>query len=417
MTRQGRVLSRGTLRRVQRGNGPPQWIFSWTDASGQRHREALSTDHRVAQMRANEIIRKRDMQTMGLDAIEGQSMSLAELVESYLADLTTRTSAKHIRNVTGSLNRTVKALRALRVRDVRPLDVIRYRATLISDGLSNRTANLHVDRLHAAFEWAVKLRVIAENPLARIDRLSESEAHQVCRRRAMTDDEIERFLACADADDRACEEIFVPHARSRGALRSLAIAVPRVPQLPLWMLLVGYGPRYGEVRTLRWADVDLDEGVITLRPENTKSRKARCVPIRREYATVLGQLRKLQARALKREPGGADFVFLSPEARPLRVDTVNTMRVFDRVLVAAKIDRVNALGRKLDVHALRGTCASTLQRRGVAVTIAQRLLGHSSPVLTARHYTHIEVEDIRAAIEMDAPTARSRTTAKREASA
>jgi integrase len=140
------------------------------------------------------------------------------------------------------------------------------------------------------------------------------------------------------------------------------------------------------------------------------------VPIRRQYAAVLGELRKLQARAVQREPGPGDFVFLSPEARPLRVDTVNAMRCSIGCSSRPRSIAVDALGRKLDVHSLRGTCASTLGRRGVGITIAQRLLGHSSPLLTAKHYTHIELEDIRAALEAEAPE-RGVRAGSREASA
>ena len=43
-----------------------------------------------------------------------------------------------------------------------------------------------------------------------------------------------------------------------------------------------------------------------------------------------------------------------------------------------------------------------MARRGVALVVTQRMLGHSDPKLTARVYTHLEVEDLRAAVE--APT-------------
>jgi integrase len=409
----GRLFHRASSR------GRATYVLDFVDATGRRRRQPLSSDKSVAERRQREIIRQRDMELSGLAPVEGMNTPLAELIGTYVADLRTRATAKHLRNVEASLRHTLEALQAVRVRDLRAIDVIKYRAKLVDEGAANRTANLHTDRLHAALAWAVTLGLIAQNPVAVLPRLAEGVAHQRCRRRAMTDDEIDRFLMAADADDRACEENFVPHARSRGAtrLRSLAIAVPRIPQAPLFTFLVHYGARYGEPRTLRWADVRLDECVVTLRAENTKSRKARCVPIRREFANVLAGLRKLHARAIQREPGDGDFVFLSPEARPLREDTVNVMRVFDRLLVAAKIDRVDALGRKLDLHALRGTCASALQRRRVGVTIAQKLLGHSSPVQTAKHYTYFEVDDIRAAIEIDAPTPPLRATPKREASA
>ncbi len=71
------------------------------------------------------------------------------------------------------------------------------------------------------------------------------------------------------------------------------------------------------------------------------------------------------------------------------------MRIFNRVLVRAKIARVDAEGRKLDIHALRHTFGSRLARRGVGLVQVQRLMGHSDPKLTAQVYAHLDVEDLR----------------------
>ncbi len=65
----------------------------------------------------------------------------------------------------------------------------------------------------------------------------------------------------------------------------------------------------------------------------------------------------------------------------------------------AKGDRVDAEGRKLDIHALRHTFGSRLARRGVGLVQVQRLMGHSDPKLTAQVYTHLDVEDLRRAVE------------------
>jgi integrase len=75
------------------------------------------------------------------------------------------------------------------------------------------------------------------------------------------------------------------------------------------------------------------------------------------------------------------------------------MRIFNRLLIAAGIERLDANGRKLDIHALRHTMASRLARNGVGLVQAQRLLGHSDPKLTAAVYSHLDVDDLRRAIE------------------
>ena len=71
----------------------------------------------------------------------------------------------------------------------------------------------------------------------------------------------------------------------------------------------------------------------------------------------------------------------------------------DRLLDRAGIAKRDLQGQKLDIHALRTTCASRMARRGVSLAITQRWLGHSDPQLTAQHYVSVDVEDLRAAVE------------------
>ena len=51
---------------------------------------------------------------------------------------------------------------------------------------------------------------------------------------------------------------------------------------------------------------------------------------------------------------------------------------------------------------------------GVGLVQAQRILGHSTPALTAQIYTHLEVEDLRSAIDA-LPELGETTTDERQA--
>ena len=75
------------------------------------------------------------------------------------------------------------------------------------------------------------------------------------------------------------------------------------------------------------------------------------------------------------------------------------MRIFDRLLDAAGIPRLDDQGRKLDVHSLRHTAASRYASKGVGLVHLQRILGHRDPKLTAQVYTHLGVDDLRAAMQ------------------
>ena len=77
----------------------------------------------------------------------------------------------------------------------------------------------------------------------------------------------------------------------------------------------------------------------------------------------------------------------------------NALRIFDRILEAAEIQKVNRRGHKVDIHALRHTFATRLARSGVGLLHAQKLLGHSDPKLTAEIYSHLDFDDLRQAVE------------------
>jgi len=116
-------------------------------------------------------------------------------------------------------------------------------------------------------------------------------------------------------------------------------------------------------------------------------------------ARLLAALRTTHERALARIVGPRDRVFLSPDGAAWPASTTNARRVFKRLLERAEIERADAHGRKVDIHALRGTVASRLARTGVGLVQAQRLLGHSDPKLTAKHYISLKTEDLRDAVE------------------
>lgn len=345
----------------------------------------LGTEKRVAERRRAEIIRRRDMELDGLGAIEGMTLRLGELSEDYLEDLGARVTPMHLKNVRQKLSRVLEDLGDRRIRDLRPMDAIRIRNAIVAQGRAHRTANLHIDVVRSMLRWAVECGVIANSPLQHVRRLPEGAEHRRYRRRALTEEEIVRLLGAAEADDEDND------LRLEG--------LQRVPQAPLWIVLLETGARYGELRQTTWGDVDFRDRLLVLRAENTKSRKQRVIPLCDAMTKRFHALRAHHESVLGRLPTVQDPVFLTPEGSPLPRPTTNPMRIFDRVLDRAGIAKVNPQGEKLDIHSLRHTFASRLARAGVPLTHAQRLLGHSDPKLTSQIYTHLDAEDLRQSIE------------------
>jgi integrase len=362
-------------------------MLDFVGADGKRVRRVLSEDRRVAERIRAELVARRNMQLDGLGSIAGQGMTLQAVADLYLADLGARVTPHHIKNVRLSLRRSMEVLGAKQIRDLRPADVVQLRAESLGRGASNRTANLVASRLQAALRWAVENRIIAENPLSHLRPLPTTADHRRYRRRALSEEEIQRFLEASEEDDR------------RNELRSRLDGLVRIPQTPLWLALLLTGARWNEARQIRWADVDLKRRLLVLRAESTTSRKARVIPLREDFVDVLVALRARQERLYGRLPNAADLVLLSPEGMPWGRPSNNPMRILDRVLRRAGIAKVDALGEKLDLHALRHTFATRLARSGAALMHTQRLLGHSDPKLTAQVYSHLDAEDLRGAID------------------
>ena len=113
------------------------------------------------------------------------------------------------------------------------------------------------------------------------------------------------------------------------------------------------------MRTLEWADVDDDAGVIRLRSEHSKNGESRILPIRGELAEVIARrsaLRPLETRRV--------FHF---QGRALRGPALFLEKA------TAGICRPNLL-----VHDLRCTAVRDMVRAGVPLTVAMRISSHKS---------------------------------------
>jgi integrase/recombinase XerD len=188
-----------------------------------------------------------------------------------------------------------------------------------------------------------------------------------------------------------------------------------VPQEPLVRTMLLTGARYGEVRRVAWADLDVQRRVLRLRSEVTKSRRERLIPLTDDLVGRLQRLRAVQQVALGCMPTIADLIFLAPQGTPLCRPSNNVNRLFARLLDRARIPKVDETGRAVVLHGLRMTCASRLVRSGASLPVAQKLLGHASPVTTAACYVEVDAEDLRAAVESLPEVGAARPTAAREA--
>ena len=395
-----RALGTGRIWRRKQAKGSV-WVGDWKGADRRRHRRVLSSDRRVAERKMADIIRNRDLVAAGLAIEDGFDLVASDVIEEFMEDLRARRTRSYADRAEGILERVTTRMRVQTLRDFQPQPFLLYRRQRLREGRANRTVNMELNTVRTMLNWAVRTGYIAFNPLQAVEKLPAGKAYEKRPRRAMTDEEIERFLeASAQMDaERTDRALAVKSIAVRGPGFAAVERTPRIPQTPLWQTLLETGARFGELVQTTWRDVTELRATLRLRASTTKSRKERTIPVRRELAGMIAGLRMVHHRVLGRLPSAGDLIFLSPKGGSWVGQRRRALTRFEQTLEAAGIPKIDEGGEKLDIHSLRHSAASRWARAGVPLQKAQALLGHSDPALTARVYTHLEAEDLRGAVE------------------
>lgn len=173
-----------------------------------------------------------------------------------------------------------------------------------------------------------------------------------------------------------------------------------------YKLALSTGMRPGEIRALKWSDIDLVSGVITCqrtvtRDENfrqivgtnTKTHRARSIAVPASTVKALQDHRKSQVeRRLASELWAhTDLVLDRGDGHLVAQQTIRNRHV--------------AICREADVpicrmHDLRHCAATLLLKAGVNVKIVSEILGHSNISMTLDTYSHVSVDMQRAATDL-----------------
>ncbi len=138
------------------------------------------------------------------------------------------------------------------------------------------------------------------------------------------------------------------------------------------------GRRIGEVASMRWVDLDLDAG-------------SWCIPITKvgESQDAVLPNAIIELLVERRKKTASEWVFPSPS---------KTGHVQEIKKAWATVRKTSGLP-ELQARDLRRTLASWAQEVNVPMAVVQSQLGHSSIITTAKHYTSIDIDIQRAALE------------------
>jgi integrase len=398
------------------------WYIEYGDASGRWIRRKAG----ITKEQAQDALRRAESDVLneknGLPTRRAADLTCEDLLRAYLDAQRPQVSAKQMVILTQRIGDVLRFVKALYIRQLKPDAVEGCLQALAERGLSARSQNGYLQAVKGMLNWAVRNRKLPYNPLSCVPSRPEIEKRRV--RRALTEDEIARLLVTAQGGPlRRRLRMYQNRPRNDGTYKPVRVPLTIQAKMAdegrhivlIYRIMLETGLRKNEVRQLAWADLDLENGTLTTRPEWEGNKSGRC-----ETLPLPPGLIKALTSWRESHPG-------PDHARVVRV-TSRLLRCFDDDLVAAglarrvaldeagapvppnkeglpirtpvswRIEKRDSAGRQLDLHALRHTCGTRLVAAGVDIKTVQALMRHRSPELTLGIYVHSDRARLREAV-------------------
>lgn len=353
----------------KRGDGAYRLLIDLPrEADGKRKR--LSMTVRGTKKQAEAELARILSETNDGTFVKPSEISCSDYFDKWLAHAKANLSPTTYRGYKRIIEAELKpALGRTRLSDLTPLQVQGFLADAQAhpskrDGevRSPRTVLRFYMLLNKSLNQAVRWQLIARNPCALVDPPRAPHIEM----RALDEDEIAKVLEAAN-----------------GGPFHLSV-----------LLAVATGMRRGELLGLRWDDVDLETGELTVArslqdtedglvlkaPKTRKGRRAILLPpevtellkLHSRSAYVADRMRHVDARYGR-------LVFRRPDGSPWHPGAFS----------AEFHHFMNRAGVKARFHDLRHTHATQLLKRGVPISVVSERLGHAKASITLDVYSHV----------------------------
>lgn len=248
-------------------------------------------------------------------------------------------------------------------------DAVRRFAEKEMDRVSTGTVSRYMESLSCAFNQAVEKGLIISNPFrgARLDKKKQQADKQ--ERSAFTVDEVKRLVEVLPGE---------------------------WPDMVRVCLYTG-GQRLGDIATLKWDQVNLEGGLISMTSQKTKRRMNK--PIIRPLKEILEERKRYSINefvfplaAMKHAQGGGKSSKLSLEFTGLlkkhgMISSAERKGAGDKRVLSEK-----------SFHSLRATAVTILRLAGVPADLCRFIVGHDSEEIE-RVYFRPDSQDVVHAME------------------
>jgi integrase len=325
---------------------------------GKRKRETFQdkeTAIGVLDLRRTEIRQGIYNKNMGIE--EQKPYKFEELSEMYMEKYAKPYKKSWKSSDLNSIKHLKAFFREWHIHKITKKDVEDYKLERMKH-VSGPSINRELAALRCMFNRAKDWGMVKHNPVEGIKFFKENQRDRYLRK-----DEIGAFL-------NSC----------RDDLRAFAIVA------------LGTGMRTGEIRSIKWADVDMGEGIISLLGSNTKNGQSRKV--------LMSELVK---RTISRIPKySGEYAFSTKDGKKL------SKSYFRKSFLKAKIesgiliqlpDNNIDISRDFVLHDLRHSFGSHLAMNGYSEFTISELLGHSKKGNVTLRYMHLANDYKRQAVE------------------
>jgi integrase len=373
-----------------RPNGGMTWLFDYRNEAGRRLNFKIGSypglkaegARRQAEIAAGKIAAGKDVQAEKKEARIEAERSKVSTLGAFISERYGPWALEHLRRGDVAVARLKADFEKWLGEPLSTFNSWRiesWRRDRLKAGTKPVTLNRQVDTLRSCLRKAVDWNIIEKHPLQGLKRLKVDDDERV---RFLSEDEEKRLreaLVKRETDIRSARDRFNEWRAERHKK-----ALPKRPEgyvdhvHPLVLLALNTGLRRGELFSLKWADIDTDSDMLTVRAAAAKSGDSRRVPLNDEAQKVL--------EAWRKQSKGDSFVF--PGADGSRLTKMN--KSWATVCKLAKVSNFR-------LHDCRHHFASRLVQLGVDLNLVRELMGHADLKMTLR-YSHLAPGNLKSAV-------------------
>lgn len=344
-----------------------RWQARWTDADGTRHARRFDSEDE-----ANDYLRERYRARRDGRSLPPAELTVADVIRDWLDrgrdDWRPTTYADNRRY---AVRHVIPEIGHLRIDTLDTARVQQWIDQMRRAGASAHMIGNCVRIVSSAYRQAMQIGLVRHNPASGVKRPTIRKPE----------------IVTWDAGEIAAVDTSLATDPMWHALYRLALTT---------------GMRPGELRALRWEDVDHVRGAVRVRRtmtrdeedraivgSSTKTGRERTVTLAPSAAHALKRWRREQAAmqlaAPRWDPGG--YVFTGQRGQPLGATTWQKRHA--RLLAATGVAPIT-------LHGLRHTFATVALERNIHPKIVSEMLGHTTVEMTLNRYSHARI-DLQAA--------------------